>query len=55
VAVSERDKKTIADYQVQIGQLQGKLEELESQMRRKDAELSKLQEGEKDRGSVSVF
>lgn len=55
VAVSERDKKTITEYQTQIGQLQGKLEDLEGQIRRKDAELSNLQEGERDRGSVSVF
>lgn len=55
VAVSERDKKTVADYQTQIGHLQGKLGDLEGQMRRKDAELSRLQEGERDRGSVCVL
>ena len=55
VAVSESDRKAVADYRTQIGQLQGKLEDLEGQIRRKDSELSRLQEGEKDRGSVSVF
>ena len=54
MAVSERDKQAIADYQVQLGQLQEKLEDVEGQMRRKDSELTRLQDAERDRGSVSL-
>ncbi len=55
MGISDRDRKAIVDYQVQIGQLQQKLEAQEAQLRQKDAELSRLESTERDRGSVSFL
>ncbi|KAI9863217.1 MAG: component of the polarisome [Pleopsidium flavum] len=53
MGASERDKKTIVDYQAQVDQLQEKLGDVEGRLRQKDSELSKLQDGERDRGSAT--
>ncbi|KAH0562286.1 hypothetical protein GP486_003017 [Trichoglossum hirsutum] len=50
---TERDKKLVDEYQSQVSELQGKVENLEIRIRQKDEELSKLQDADRDRGSAA--
>ncbi|KAK6522846.1 component of the polarisome [Arthrobotrys megalospora] len=43
---NQADKKLIADYQVQVSSLQKKIEQIESQSREKDREISRLKDAE---------
>ncbi|KAH0543559.1 hypothetical protein FGG08_002120 [Glutinoglossum americanum] len=50
---TERDKKLVDEYQSQVSELQGKVENLETRLRQKDEELSKLHNADRDRGSAA--
>ncbi|KAI0468500.1 hypothetical protein F4859DRAFT_517053 [Xylaria cf. heliscus] len=47
--VSEVDKKLVDDYQKQVQELRGRIEGMETEMKKKDEELITLQDGERSR------
>ncbi|KAH8165532.1 hypothetical protein CIB48_g2696 [Xylaria polymorpha] len=50
---SEVDKKLINDYQKQVQELRGRIEGMETEMKKKDEELVTLQDGERSRATAS--
>ncbi|KAI0444898.1 hypothetical protein F4803DRAFT_219746 [Xylaria telfairii] len=50
---SEVDKKLINDYQKQVQELRGRIEGMETEMKKKDEELVALQDGERSRTTAS--
>lgn len=50
----DRDKKMIADYQLQLNELQGKVGDLENQVRAKDSTISSLEGGRREYEEVSI-
>lgn len=52
---SEKDRKIIAEFEVQVGDLQGKLKELEDQIHDKDTELGKFRDSSNERDNVSLL
>jgi hypothetical protein len=48
-----RDRKQLVEYQAQVGLLQQKVDDLEGQLRQKDEQISKLENAEKDKSTVS--
>lgn len=53
VGGAERDRKMTAEFESQVGELQGKISELESAVRAKDSELGRLQEAQSHKEDVS--
>ena len=51
---SERDRKAIADYEVQVGELQEKVDSLESRVREQDSELDRLGRAARANETVSI-
>jgi hypothetical protein len=51
---AERDRKMIADYQAQFSELEGKVGNLENQLRAKDATIGSLESGRREYEEVSV-
>ena len=43
-AASDKDRQAVKDYEVQVGELQGKLQDLETRLHDKDSELDRLHE-----------
>ncbi|KAI0908514.1 hypothetical protein F4823DRAFT_490284 [Ustulina deusta] len=50
---SEVDKKLIDDYQKQVQELRGRIEGMETEMRKRDEELTALRDGERSRTTAS--
>ncbi|KAI1424528.1 hypothetical protein F5Y12DRAFT_785342 [Xylaria sp. FL1777] len=50
---SEVDKKLIDDYQKQVQELRGKVEDMETEMKKRDEELTVLKDGERSRATAS--
>ncbi|KAI9773145.1 MAG: component of the polarisome [Geoglossum simile] len=48
----EKDKKLVDEYQAQVSELREKVESLETRIRQKDGEISKLHDTERDRGTA---
>ncbi|KAI0810159.1 hypothetical protein GGR55DRAFT_127379 [Xylaria sp. FL0064] len=51
---SDVDKKLIDDYQKQVQELRGRLEDMENEMKKKDEELTVLRDGERSRTTAST-
>lgn len=50
----DRDKKMIADYHLQVNELQGKVGDLENQVRAKDTTIGSLETGRREYEEVSI-
>lgn len=48
-----RDRKQLVEYKSQVGLLQEKVDALEAQLRTKDAQITQLEDAEKDKAAVS--
>ncbi|TGJ85268.1 hypothetical protein E0Z10_g3517 [Xylaria hypoxylon] len=50
---SEVDKKLVDDYQKQVQELRGKIDSMETEVKRRDEELTALRDGERSRATAS--